>query len=164
MNAPLALGAEPGRRSHFLGLHLAVPAHRLARTDRRSVSAGPAAFAAGRLRRCGCRTLRPARAQTGSVASGHHCVAIHEQRPALIRHDDVEGAAIAEIRKRHGASVVGVGCPDDLRDICHPTGTVVHPDPLPLVPEKLRPLIDGQFFASPMIVLWPPAITPKSCQ
>ena len=98
------------------------------------------------------------------VAAGLDRVAVDEQRPALIGHDDVEHAAIAEIGQRDGAAVEGVCRADHLRHVGEPAGAVVHPHPLSLIAGEAAPFIAGQFAASPMIVLWPPAITPKSYQ
>src|SRR5688572_29830901 len=60
-------------------------------------------------------------------------VAVNEQRSALVRDDDVEDAAIPQIRERDGAAVEGIPGADHLGDVGQAPGAIVDPHALPFV-------------------------------
>src|SRR5687768_16620441 len=60
-------------------------------------------------------------------------VAVNEQRSALVRDDDVEDAAIPQIRERDRAPVERIPGADNLGDVGEAAGAIVHPHALPFV-------------------------------
>src|SRR5678815_4107741 len=107
MDAALVLRAEPGRGRDLLRLHLAVPMQFDARTDRRPM----------RLARAEAGHYGRLELKLDPVPAWLDGVAVHQQGAALIRHQDVEHAAVPEVGECNGASVKRVGRAHDLRNV-----------------------------------------------
>src|SRR5918993_3903065 len=94
VQAALILRAEARAARHFLYLTASVPEDFDLRAD-------PAPIAARRP--CGVGAAAALELERDPLAVRRHLVLIQQHRSALVRHDDVERAAVGEIRDRDGA-------------------------------------------------------------
>src|SRR6187401_495070 len=125
VQAALVLGAEAAGGEYVLPLRPAVPGDVHTRADGAAVADRALEF------------------EIDPVPPRRHRVAVQERRPGLIRHDDVEDAAVAEIGERHGAAVEAVAGAHALRNVGEPAHAIVHPHPLALVAREAAPALVG---------------------
>src|SRR6187549_42701 len=111
----LVLGAESRSRRYLLGLHVRIPVHLHASTDRTAIAG------------------RSFELELDPVTPWGDVVLIDQQRTALVGNDDVQCAAVAQIRQSDGATIVRVTGADCLRDVGKTPRSVVEPHALPLV-------------------------------
>ena len=98
------------------------------------------------------------------VISGCDGVFVNQQWATLVGDHRIEDAAVPQIGQRDRAAIVGVGHADSLGNIFKFAGAVVDPDFLLLIAREAAAVEGGQFVASLMIVLLPPATLEKSYQ